>query len=211
MKKGLFAAVFLLIASVAGADTFNLTGPYSFAYGGYVVGPVQGKLNGVTPLTVICNDFTDTSYIGSSWGVNISTIPSLTYAMYADHPIPTAGQVATYEQAAILLWQMNQPGNQTADGIGGLQYALWNIFNPAVPDPGTSASWVTWVQGQNLANWDYGGVGIYTDVDTVDPHNQEHMSGAASQVPEPATGTLVWAGGTLFALGWTFRWRRQKE
>lgn len=209
MKKSIFATVFLLIAAVAGADTLNLTGPYSFAYNGYVVGPIQGNLNGVTPLTVICNDYADTSYLGSSWGVNISTIPTLEFAMYAQTGPPTAGQLANYEMASMLLWQMNQPGNQNGDAIGGLNFAIWNLFNPAVPDPGTSAYWVSWAQAQDRSAWDYSNVRVYTDVDTVDPHNQEFLGGSAVPVPEPGTGILFGLGGMGLLLCGAIRPRRK--
>ena len=209
MKKGLFATVFLLAASFAAADTLNLTNLPGFIYSGYYVGPATGNLNGGLSFTLVCNDFVDTTYIPSSFEVNVSAIPSLTYAMYAQPGPPTAGQLANYEMAAMLLWQMNQPGNQNSDAIGGLNFAIWNIFNPSVPDPGTSASWVTWAQGQNPANWDFSNVGIYTDVNTVDPHNQEFLGGAAAPVPEPVPTVLVGMG--LFTLGWVFRWRRQRE
>ncbi len=209
MKKGLFAAVFLLIASMAMADNLNLTSLPGFTYGGYYVGPATGNLNGGVSFAWVCNDYTDTTYIPSSFGVNVSTIPSLTYAMYASHP-PTAGQVATYEQAAILLWQMSQPGNQNSDAIGGLNFAIWNLFNPAVPDPGSSATWVTWAQSQDLSAWNYVDVRIFTDTNTVDPHNQEGMSGSATPVPEPGTSILFGAGVGLIACG-AIRRRQKKE
>ncbi len=192
---------------MAGADTLNLTGLPTFTYnGGVYVGAASGDLNGVTSLKLICNDFVDTTYIPSSFVVNVSTIPSLTYGMYAQPRPPTAGQLAAYEMASLLLWQMGLPANQTADGIGGLNYAIWNLFNPSVPDPGTSASWVSWAQSQNLADWDYSGVMVFTPSNS---SNQEFMSGAAAPVPEPGTSVMFLLGGV--ALVTVGRWRLKKE
>ncbi len=196
----------LLAVMPASAGTLNMTGLPGFTYNGVYVGQAVGNLNGGTPFTLVCNDYLDTTYIPSSFNVNVSTIPTLAYAMYATHPTPTNAQVETYEWAAILLWQMGQPGNQTAGGIGSLNYAIWNLFNPAVPDPGSSSTWVTWVQGQNLAEWDYSGVSIYTPSDS---HNQEFMSGSANPAPEPANMSLIGFG--LLGMGIVGRRRLQRK
>ena len=204
LKKVLFVSIFLLTAMFAAADTLFLTGLPGFTYNGYYVGPATGNLNDGTSFALVCNDFTDTSYIPSSFTVNVSTIPELQYALFAG-TLPTAAEIGAYEQAAILMWQMGQPGNQTAAGIGGIQFAIWNLFYPAAPDPGTSASLVSWAQSQDLSAWDYGGVSVYTPTDT-DSHNQEFMSGAASPVPEPTTFGLV--GSALLGAGLLIRrWR----
>ncbi len=206
LKKSIFAAIFLLVASFATADVLNLTNLPGFTYNGVYVGPATGNLNGGTSFTLVCNDYVDTTYIPSSFGVNVSTIPGLQYAMYADHPTPTITQVENYERASLLLWQMGQPANQTSAGIGGLNYAIWNLFNPAVPDPGSSATWVSWAQGQDLSAWDYSGVQIYTPSNS---QNQEFMSGAAASIPEPATHLLLGTG--LVACSLFLRRRRKKE
>jgi hypothetical protein len=211
LKKSIFAAVFLLIASLAMADTLNLTGLPAFTYSGVYVGPASGNLNGGPSFSLICNDYVDTSYIPSSFSVNVSTIPSLVFAMYAQPW--SAGALANYEMAAMLLWQMDQPVNQTSAGIGGLNFAIWNIFNPSVPDPGTSASWVAWAQSQDLTAWDYSGVRVFTPLaGGNNGHggvNQEFMSGSASPVPEPATLGLIGMG--LIACGVVGRRRPKKE
>lgn len=206
MKKSIFVTVFLLAATVAGADTLNLTGLPSYVYNGVYVGPSSGNLNGVTPLKLICDDYIDTTYVPSSFTVNVSTIPSLTYGMYAQPWSP--GALANYQMAAMLSYQMNQPANQNNTNMGELNYALWNVFNPAVPDTAGSNAWVAWAQNQDPSAWDYSGVRIYTDTDTVDPHNQEFVSGAASQVPEPVTTALVGTG--LIACGMIGRRRTRK-
>ncbi len=210
MKKLLFVTVFLLIAgSMAGADILNLTGLPAFTYNGVYVGPATGNLDGVTPLTVVCNDYVDTTYIPSSFTVNISTIPSLTYAMYAQ---PWSLEALTnYQRAAMLLYQMNQPANQSSSGIGDLNFAIWNVFNPAVPDTAGSNGWVAWAQNQDPSAWNYADIRIFTDTNTVDPHNQEFMGGSASQVPEPGTGILAAIGGGLIALGAVRRPVRKKK
>lgn len=217
MKKSIFVAVFLLAAAVAGADTLNVTGPLGFTYSGVYVGPIGAVLNGVTPLQIICNDYVDTTYVPSSFSVNVSTIPSLTYAMYAQSGPPTSQQLLNYKMTAMLIWQMNQPGNQSAPVIGALNFAVWNLFNPVgVPDPAGSAGWVTWAQSQDPSAWDYNDFRVYTPlVGGNNGHggvNQEFVSGAASQVPEPATGALAGLGAGLIGFGVIGRrWRQKKE
>lgn len=197
----------LLLAMPAMADTLTLSGPWGYSYGGVIVGPVTGNINGGAPLGLVCDDYVDTTYIGSSFSVNVSTIPSLQYAMYnTNRPgTPSAGQLAAYKRAALLVWQMSQPGNQNNNEMGGLNYALWHNFNPAVPLLGTAPSWLSWAQNQNLDNWSYDGVRVYTPDRTRD---QEFMSGAATAVPEPAS--LMMLGTGLIFVG-TFGARRLRR
>lgn len=176
--------LFTLLAAAAAADTLNLTNPPGFTYAGYYVGRTTGNLDGGEPFRLVCNDFEDRTPVPSSFDVTVSAIPTLQYALYAGSP-PTPEQVLLYEQASILIWQMLQPANHTPAGIGGIQFAVWNLFYPGAPDPGSSPAWVSWVRSQNASSWDYSGVRVYTPAMLTPPHNQEFMSGSAVPVPEP--------------------------
>jgi len=198
----LMVVLSLLAVTPVMANTLSLTNLPVFTYNGYYVGPATGNLNGGTSFSLVCDDFTHTTYIPSSFGVNVSTIPELQNAMYATQPT-LSGQVDNYKWASLLLWQMGLTANQSASEIGGLNYAIWNIFNPSVADPGTSNYWVGWAQSQDLSAFDFSGVRIYTPSNT---QNQEFIGGAASPVPEPMTFALIGTG--LVGLGLIRRRRK---
>jgi hypothetical protein len=175
----------LLAVTPVMADTLYLTNLPVFTYDGYYVGPATGNLNGGASFSLVCDDFAHTTYVPSHFDTYVSTIPELQHAMYI-----TQG-VDTYERAAILMWQMGLV-NQTSADIGGIQFAIWNLFNPAAtPNPGSSDYWVSWANSQVLSAWDYSGVRIYTPSNSL---NQEFIGGAASPVPEPMTFVLIGTG-----------------
>lgn len=174
--------VILAFASICCGSTINLTGLPVNTYGGYYVGPAFGTLDGTDPLQVICNDFNHTSYIPSSFDVNISTIPSLVYARFGNDP----AAVERYERAAWLMSQMPlNPGQ-----IGPIQFALWNIFTPSAPDPAGSNTWLAAANAIDINAFDYSNVRIYTPTGQY-ASNQEFMGGGVNPVPEPATMQLV--------------------
>lgn len=189
MKTLLTLVLLLALGGLCWGSTINLTGLPANTYGGYYVGPAFGNLDGTDPLQVVCNDFNHTSYIPSSFDVNISTIPSLAFARFGNDP----AAVERYERASWLMWQMGlNPGQ-----VGPIQYALWNIFTPSAPDPAGTSTWLTAANAIDVNAFDYSGVRIYTPTGQF-ASNQEFMGGDVVPTPEPATMQLVLGAVLIF-------------
>jgi hypothetical protein len=189
--------VTLVLTTACFADTIGLGGSGGVAtYAGSYVGPIQGTFNGA-PVAggVVCNDFSTTSYFGTSWGVSLSTLDpvNLTNSMFG----PSA--LGKYQQAGWLLGQI--PGH--SGQVGEIQFAIWRIFEPGASYPSGGRNipledaWMKMAGSINPINYDFSSVKIYTAIDT---RNQEFMSGAAA-APLPSTFLLVGAGGLLLLAG----------
>ena len=128
-----FCLIVLLAAALpASADTtVTLTGNYSGlpTYAGAYVGPIPTTLDIYSPTPspipggMTCLDVANTSYFGTTWGVNISTLQPLnmTNAKFGSD----GAAILKYEEAAWLLGQI--PSNFSQ--VGEIQFAIWNIFN----------------------------------------------------------------------------------
>jgi hypothetical protein len=186
----------LALTSVASASTLNLTALPSQTYNGFYVGLVPCNVNGVSSLCY-CDDFRDRTNPPTSFAVNIETIANLAGAYYYPSPTSVPSAQTEYKEASILAYEMMLPGN--SGDIGGIQFALWHIFDSATPQPGNSATWLAWVQGQNLAAYNYSGVRIYTPLDSP---NQEFLTPATpAAIPEPVSFYLLLSGVALIGLG----------
>ena len=73
------AAVALSIAPCAfgqGQVNINLTGAGNNVMDGVYVGPYTATVNG-SSTQIICDDFSDESYVGESWTANVTTLSNL--------------------------------------------------------------------------------------------------------------------------------------
>jgi hypothetical protein len=199
MKRIIFLGlllVFIMTVS-ANADTMGLTGNYGSIpkYAGSFVGPIESSFNGNNiPGGAMCIDAPSTSYFGSTWGVNVSTLQplELTNSRYG-----VVG-LFMYQEAAWLLGQI--PGN--AAQTGEIQFAAWRIFNPSYIDSHYPAStrnvlvedfWLLAAANINPANYNWSDVKIYTPTEQF-LSNQEFVSGGPSAVPIPGAIMLMSAG-----------------
>ena len=208
-------ATLLLLAGVnVQADIIQLhfetlpTNTNDGTYNGFV--GVTG--NGVTWLSLICDDFLDTTYVPSGpTPFNLSTLANLSNTRF--------GSQSLYEEAALLLYgdgQSNLPGliNDPLN-TSAYQYALWNLMEPGAAvskgysDPGAAAILAS-VEGLNLANPNfqslYANLRIYTPV--AGGTDQEFLGftpGTTSPVPEPSTWLMLLSALTVAAF---FLWKR---
>ena len=74
----LFCAPRTMADSVA---SMQLTGAGSNVDFGVHIGPYTAIINGVSTL-VICDDFSDATYIGETWKADVSTFPTLSHVQF---------------------------------------------------------------------------------------------------------------------------------
>lgn len=125
--------------------TMQLTSPGNNGLGGVYVAPYYASINGGTSLAVICDDYADESWVGApSWNANVVNVSTLqgegtpnALVMFDKSPGTQAEankQQQDYAEAAYLAVQLMNPGTlcpSTADCVGDIQYAIWNIFDPS--------------------------------------------------------------------------------
>src|SRR5208282_720370 len=115
--------------------SMTLTGAGSNVLAGVYVGPYTATING-TSTPVICDDFSDESYLPESWTANISTFPGLASVQFTGSP-----ELQNYDEVAYLAFELlAAPVNSLQ--AGEIQYALWDVFDP-------SAIW--YLSGSNAA------------------------------------------------------------
>ena len=199
--KSLIVATALLTAVAcaprANADSFTLGGGYTYTTltGQYVVGPISGSaLNGNPIGLVICDDSAHESSLGATWQVNVNPLtgPWTTSPMFA------AAGMATYEEAAILDYEMTLSANANQHEQNILQAAVWDLFNPGSGttltglSAGADSSTLTWAKGE-VNDFSYNGSEIITPTGN-GVGNQEFLLVKASPVPEPPSGSLMALG-----------------
>jgi hypothetical protein len=118
------AAALLAFAPSSKADsTMTLTGAGNNPAFNVYVGPYTATINGVsTP--VICDDFSDESFLGESWNASVTNLATVA----SGAPSFNSG-TGNYSEAAWLTLQLlSAPNNAEATAI---QYAMWDLFNPS--------------------------------------------------------------------------------
>jgi hypothetical protein len=194
----LVAVTSLWVVSVGAglADTLNLQNLPPTTFGGYYVGPVSGNVNGGSQLGFVCDDFSTTTYVPSSFAVHVSTLADLTQTKFGGQ----TGALFKYQEVAWLLDQMSSNPSQ----VGPIQFAVWSIFTPSTPAKPGAQDWLNAAASINPVDWDFSSVRIYTATTT---HNQEFITGQTTSVSEPAAILLLCSG--LIGLG-LFHGRRRR-
>jgi hypothetical protein len=123
---GVVALALMCFAPCAFADSsLTMTGAGSNVMEGVYVGPYYATVNGAANTPVICDDFADESYIGSSWNYTANNFSTLGSALWGK-------QTSNYETAAWLTLEMlslNSNANN-ATQVGYISYAIWSLFDP---------------------------------------------------------------------------------
>jgi hypothetical protein len=166
------------------------------------VGPIQGTLSTPgqqsSPIVLWCDDFGHTTYVPTTYQVNVSYFDSLTYVRFGGDPGGDS-QLQKYEKAAWLMLQFPtiSPTNQT---VGAIQTAIWHIFDPNVQLTSDAADWINKANGHDLTLYDFSSVRILTPVcsgSDCDSSPQEFLDPLPA-VPEPSS-ILLFGTGLLIA------------
>jgi hypothetical protein len=199
MKKTivLAMALFLLAAGSAYAkETLYLKDlDTNLMWAGTYVGPIGGYLNGSSQETYfVCDDYEATTSIPSTFSVKTTTVTDLKGVRFANDP----DAATNYKMAAYLLTQMLS--FKTADTIGPIQFAIWQIFAPdasyklTFDQQAQVDAWLKAAQA-NYGSYTYSSVLVLTPSGT---KNQEFLSGKAAPVPLPRS--LLLFAPALFGL-----------
>jgi hypothetical protein len=137
----------LLLTSVSYAfnnspTTLELTGVGDGAYVGNVyVDPYVGNINGGPSTYVICDDWSDNSYLNTSWTANVNTVTSLDAGTNTSTPLfaslPFANPYAAtpaqlYNEAAYLAANLLTYAKNPAEQAQ-LSFALWELTFASYP------------------------------------------------------------------------------
>lgn len=143
----------LAAAAIASADgvPLTLTGATD-SMGGVYVGPYTFTTSNGQTLQLVCDDFKDDVTFGQHWTATTTTVSSLSGVMFTG---PNASQ--QYQEVAWLVGQMLMPANiGSAENVGDIQWAIWNIFDPGIGiSPSNPDPWGTLSQTDqsNIGSW----------------------------------------------------------
>ncbi len=148
-KQGiLLIAALFVCASASFAQTTSMylsgTGDNATLYdggSGVYVDPYTATVGGVSGVSVICDDWSDNSYVGESWTADVTTLASLNAGTNSNAPLfgtsPT--NVTLYNELAWLGTQLLANPTNYANQVA-VSFALWELTyaynNPKEnPDP----------------------------------------------------------------------------
>lgn len=122
---GAVALAVLCFAPCAFANSsLTVTGAGNNVMDGVYVGPYYATVNGGANTPVICDDFADETYIGSSWNFTANNFSTLGSALWGN-------QTKSYEAAAWLTLQMLALNSKSSNAtqVGYLSFAIWSLFD----------------------------------------------------------------------------------
>lgn len=199
--------VLAVIAPAGGAmaqtqANMKLTNPGGNVLAGIYVGPYYATINNTPNVPIICDDFTDETYVGESWTANVTTVASGDPTWISQRQgLSSTAQSADYAEVAFLAEQLMNPATtcqkSQADCAGDIQFAIWNIFDPGPPLSLLSGNdWINanaWLNAATTAYADkeispslYSNVLVYSPAGGGPP--QEFIM---VQTPEPGLASLL--------------------
>ncbi|MGH9403194.1 MAG: hypothetical protein ACRD2P_13920 [Terriglobia bacterium] len=192
--------------------SMTLTSAGNNILGGVYVGPYTVSVNGVSE-QVICDDFSDETYIGETWNAVTSTYPTLSNVAFAKGQ---PNQALLYDEAAWLAQNLYSSTDPTT--AGEIQFAIWQIFDPT-PTSGLNPfqtlesydgssilagaqSWLSEAQSQTFTSGEFSNFLVYTPTPSTPP--QEFLYSAS----EPPFALIIVANLLLFGFAFEFLRRR---
>jgi hypothetical protein len=213
LRTILAALLFSLTACYGSTVTVFFTALPATIENGTYNGFSTATVNGIPSQLLICDDYDDTTYMPSSSNLiyDYSTLTGPDPLQYVRF------NTANYDEAAVLVWELAETRNPSANTITDYQYALWNLMTPSASlVPGrvaleqalqTSALAMVDnpVDSQFLTSSVYNYIRIYTPTAAY-ASNQEFVEYAT---PEP---NLAWPAAFLLLLGAAaLRFRRNPQ
>ncbi|HEY4959381.1 MAG TPA: PEP-CTERM sorting domain-containing protein [Candidatus Limnocylindrales bacterium] len=142
--------------------------------------------------TVMCDDWAHGGAPGDTWQANFTNLGTSNLSLVRFNQLPSA--LTLYDEAGWLLLQTRvTPQAQWKD----INYAVWHIFDPNAPLPGTAPLyWVNLAQQEATLGFpgvDFYQVGIFTPLNQHDT-NLNGPQEFLNIVPEPSTLLLLGTG-----------------
>lgn len=161
----------------------------AFQPGGWQVGyPYAANINS-SFMAVMCDDWVHGGLPGQFWQANYTNLGTGNMGMLRFNQ----SGLTLYHEAGWLLLQTQVVPEADWQPIN---YAVWHIFDPSAPLPGTASDWLDLAQKQASSGFqgvDFNRVGIYTPVNQydTDPNGPQEL---LAIVPEPSTLVLLGSG-----------------
>ncbi len=206
----LLTAATCAYAGPSGAADFS--NPATLTFLGYNGGswqngyPYYASIDGISgAVEIMCDDYMHGGTVGEVWQANIMNLGTQGIGLARFDQLPDA--LTLYKEAGwILLQTPSTPPNEYED----MNYAVWHIFDPAVPLDSGAMIWLE--DAQNEAEMGFPHVN-FDEVDIITPLNQYDQNPNSIQefltidpkVVTPEPGTLL-----LLATGVVGLWRRKR-
>jgi hypothetical protein len=124
----------LAISAWAQTDTLTLenTGA-NYVMGGVFTSPYGISINGGTPVSLICDDFTTDISVGESWTATVTTFAAIEAGTNPPGtPKFTPVDIQNYATVAVLAAELQSLPNLATEAAGEISYALWDVFDPTL-------------------------------------------------------------------------------
>ena len=186
----LIGLLMLTASAYAGSVTVDLVG---FQTGWWQVGyPYFVTIDGNPVTDVMCDDWVHGGLPGDTWHANFTNLGTGNLSLLRFNQSP--GALVLYDEAGWLLLQTRvTPQAQWKD----INYAVWHIFDPNSPLPGTAPLyWLNLAQQEATSGFpgvDFYQVGIFTPVNQYDLNLNDPQE-MLTIVPEPGTLLLLGSG-----------------